>query len=179
MQLIILMGKSLSGKTYLEHKLANNNIIDPIIKCNYDQNKVLSNNTDVINSFANHISSILTNGGYTECNGQKITFQNNTGVDIPSIRNVFSHLPMVLSKAYRNIISHIEETNDQKLVSNDKIIIKTSTSTNSVEIKWENVLDDIGGRTISTQQFITNPIDSFDSILNAKRFEDLSALRAI
>lgn len=31
MQLIILMGKSLSGKTYLEHKLANNNIIDPII----------------------------------------------------------------------------------------------------------------------------------------------------
>lgn len=31
MQLIVLMGKSLSGKTYLEHKLANNNIIDPII----------------------------------------------------------------------------------------------------------------------------------------------------
>ena len=152
------------------------NIIDPIIKCDYDQNKVLSNNTGVINSFANHISSILTNGGYTECNGEKITFQNNTGIDIPSIGNVFSHLPMVLSKAYRNIISHIEETNDQKLVSNDKIIIKTSTSSNSAEINWENVLNDIGGRTISTQQFVTNPIDSFDSVLNAKRFEDLFSL---
>ena len=83
---------------------------------------------------------------------------------------------MVLSKAYRNIISHIEETNDQKLVSNDKIIIKASTSPNSVEINWKNVLNDIGGRTIDIQQFVTNPIDSFDSVLNVKRFEDLFSL---
>lgn len=151
------------------------NILDQIVKCDYDQNKVLSNNTGVINSFANHITSLLTNNGYTECEGEKVQFSNNTGIDIPSIGNVFSHIPMVLSKAYKYIAYHISEDLDTELPK-EKIVIKTSDSSNKTEIKWQNVLNDIGGRTIGTQEMINDQVGSFENVLNSKRFEDLFSL---
>lgn len=154
------------------------NILDQIIKCDYDPNKVLSNNNGVINSFSNHITSLLTNNGYTECEGEKVEFVNNTGIDIPNIGNVFSHIPMVLSKSYKYITKYITQTQEEELSQNphEKINIKASGSTDETEINWQRVLNDIGGRTLGTQELINDEFGAFDSVLNSKRFEDLFSL---
>lgn len=157
------------------------NILDPIIHCKLSESKegkkkILSNNTGVQNSFAGNITSLLTKNGYTKINNEngekeKIKFSNNTGLNIAGIGNVFSHIPIVLSKSYRLILGKINQTHEDGSTKSDReIMIKTNGGTVEKEIDWAKVLNDVGGQKMGDQAIIDR---DYSRVLNQKRFEDL------
>ena len=83
-------------------------ILDHIVTCEYDQNKLLSTKEGVKNSFANHITTLAQQNGVIKVKDPydgveyEIKFGSQYDKDLSrGILNTFSHIPAVLSKVFK------------------------------------------------------------------------------
>lgn len=84
------------------------NVLDYIVTCDYDADRLLSTKQGKKNSFANHLTSLANSDGQIEVidaySGEKDTINFGSSYD-PSkskgILNTFSHIPAVLSKVFK------------------------------------------------------------------------------
>ena len=84
------------------------NVLDHIVTCDYEPDRLLSTKQGKKNSFANHLTSLANTNGQIEVidalSGQKDTVNFGSTYD-PSkskgILNTFSHIPAVLSKVFK------------------------------------------------------------------------------
>lgn len=84
------------------------NVLDQIVTCDYDHDRLLSTKQGKKNSFANHLTSLANSDGRMEIidvqSGEVETINFGSSYD-PSkskgILNTFSHIPAVLSKVFK------------------------------------------------------------------------------
>lgn len=121
------------------------NVLDHIVKCDYDPNKLLSTEEGVKNSFANHIISLINTNEEIEIldKGEKQVVHFNSSYDPENnngILNTFSHIPAVLSKVFKYTSLRQTHLNGDNFDTNSEysIRIKSTIKKDGKEEKINN-----------------------------------------
>lgn len=119
------------------------NVLDHIVQCDYEHDRLLSVKESVKNSFANHITSLANSNGQIEVidaySGEVQTINFGSSFDpekSKGILNTFSHIPAVLSKVFKYTSIRQRHLNGDNFDTSSKYSIRVK---GTVEINGEKV----------------------------------------